>query len=161
MFPSLEDMKTQHALARLNEHQQGILDHLEATEVIVRDGPQQIRGPLTRSRLEMFRLLRAYQLFKHGEIFDPLIREGNPAQIATAMRMKAECTSAGEAYRAYVNIWSSRDIVEAWESYRPAMNAMAARLRAHIARERLQVPELLAGSDRIRGFAFPAISRAG
>lgn len=148
-------MKTEHALARLYEHQQAILDHLAASCEFMRQDPHLARGPLAKARLEMFRLLRAYQLFKHTEIFDPVVRQDNAGQIASASRMKADCTAAGEAYRAYVNVWSTRDVVDAWDSYRPAMTAMAQRLRSHIAVERAQVPQLLAGSSNTRRIALP------
>ena len=143
-------MKTEHALERLYEHQQGVLDHLARTLELARCEPEEVRGALAKSRLEMFRLLRAYQLFKHNEIFDPVIRRGNLAQIATATRMKSDCTAAGDAYRAYVNLWASCDVVAVWSSYRPALLAMAQRLRTHIEVERTQVPQLLAGAESTR-----------
>ncbi|MDP1027671.1 hypothetical protein Q5H91_10635 [Sphingomonas sp. KR1UV-12] len=143
-------MNTDHALDRLHDHQQGILDHLAAALDLMRRRPDDVRAALAKSRLELFRLLRAYQLFKHHEIFDPVLRRGTATQIAAATRMKANCIAAGDAYRTYMNLWASQDVVEAWSSFRPATLAMAQRTRAHILVERAGVPQLFAGTGNIR-----------
>ncbi len=143
-------MQTERALQELDAHHVRLLSHIDAAERLVTLSADQAQHRLARSRWELVRLLQAYQVFKHSEIFDPAIRSGSPPHVRAAVGMKAACIAAGEQFHAYVRDWSSRDVAAAWEEYRPAMLAMTATLRAHIAQERRTIRALLAGSDRTR-----------
>lgn len=138
------------ALEQLRHHQDAILAHVDrATDFALLD-PVYARGPLAKARWEMARMLRAYQLFKHTEIFDPAIACGLPHQRQAAQAMKEDCLAAGEAYWAHTRRWSSEDIACRWEDYRPAMLAMAGQIRSHVTRERANLALLLTGSTRTR-----------
>ena len=146
-------MKTVHALRELDLHQRGILAQIDSALPLLRLPPARAQPALAKARWQMVRLLHAYQSFKHGEIFDPAIRSGTAAQIRAASRMKADCIAAGEAFRTYVQRWSSTGVTTEWDAYVPAMVAMADQLRAHVATERRTVEALLAGAERTRRLA--------
>ena len=146
-------MRTDLALHRLNVHQQTILDHMSRAAALLGLPSHEAHAPLAHGRWTMVRLLQEYQAFKQAEIFNPAIRYGAPAQVDCARRLKAECIATADAFRAHVRDWSSTDVAERWEDYRPAMRTMAERLRCHLLTERQAVIELLAGSERTRRLA--------
>ena len=146
-------MNTDQALLRLDAHQRSLLDHLDQSLALLFEPPAAAREPLAHARWILVRMLHAYQVFKHAEIFDPAIRRGTPAQVQLATRLKADCIAASENYRAFVRVWSASDVVARWDEYRPAMLAIADQLRAHLSTERRTVADLLAGSTRTRRLA--------
>ena len=143
-------MQTMDALTRLADHQERILAQIDRARALVDLDPVAARDPLARSRWGLTRLLREYQLFKHREIFDPVIAGGDEARARLARRMKAACLAAGQDYVSYVAQWSSRDVTGCWAEYRPAMLAMVETLRDHLAAERSGVGALLADACRAR-----------
>lgn len=146
-------MHTADALRALDRHQQRILAGITAAVALLDLPAAEARPPLARARWEMLRMLGEYRLFKHTEVFDPAEASGSPAQVMAARKLKAECDAAAAGFRAYVVHWSARDIAAEWAGYRPAMLAMAARLRAHLAHERGAITAVLAGSTRTRRLA--------
>jgi hypothetical protein len=137
-------MNAARLLPELDRHQAAILSHFDEVGQLVAGPPDLACPALSRRRWELVRMLRAYQLFKHHELFDPAIRNGNPAEAAAASRMKARCTGMGDTVSAYVRHWSCADVAGAWAEYSRATGALVHRLRAHLARERLEATELLA-----------------
>jgi hypothetical protein len=111
-------------------------------EAILRDPDNKDVAALGTARWELARTLREYQLFKHSRIFDPLER-GQDYRAIRARRMKADCIRVGEEFRAYVLKWSVVSILDHWSEYHPAALDAVARIRAHLARERVGVAELL------------------
>ena len=146
-------MKIVQALHQLDSHQRQILSHIDAALPLLQLPPDQAQHPLAVARWQMVRMLHAYQIFKHIEIFDPAIRSGSPDHARAATRMKAECIAAGDSFRRHVQQWSATSIADSWDSYRPAMLAMAEELRRHIVRERRSVEMLLDGAERTRRLA--------
>ena len=146
-------MKTVDAMRLFDAHQQRILDHLDSALALMRRPPAEARHALSVGRWTTVRLLQAYQIFKHTEIFDPAIRSGSPAQAQAASRLKAECIAAGEVFRDYVREWSTTNIEEQWDRYRPAMLAMTEQTRARVVDERRAVAALLDGTQRTRRLA--------
>lgn len=97
---------------------------------------------LGEGRWEVARALREYQLYKHGMIFDPALRDHGERAVM-AGRMKAECTRVGEAFHKYVLKWSVVSIGDHWSEYQPAALASIARIRAQLEKEKASVAELL------------------
>lgn len=130
------------ALVRLDEHQSAILTLLRDEEAMLTDERRDVAG-LARARWTMMRALTAYQLFKHREIFDPAIAGKVLRDGLKAERMKAACIAIGDDFRDHVQRWSGSDVAGDWSRYQPAALTMVKRLRAHVARERVDVASLL------------------
>jgi hypothetical protein len=149
-------MKTCEALNRLYEHQAVLLDHIDGACSLLQLDPPVAQPRLAKARWELVRRLRAYQLFKHTEIFDPALASGSPQQIAAARQMKVDCIAAGETFRGYVLEWSGRDVITEWDAYSLAMRRVAGDLRNHIAGERQNVTRFLSGVERTRKLSAAA-----
>ena len=98
-------------------------------------------------------MLSEYRLFKHTEVFDVAEANGSPAQVMTVRALRAKCDAATADFRAHVVYWSARDVATEWNTYRPGMLDMAARIRAHLAHERGAITTMLTGSTRLRRLA--------
>ena len=146
-------MKTDDALATLIRHQSEALVIITSATALVEGEPAAVRAPLSKTRWTLIRKLREYQMFKHVEIFDPAIARGTPAQSAAAQRLRANCVALATDFESYIRFWSAQDTVAQWSCYKPAMLAMAARLRGHLEQERIDVTALLAGAERTRHLA--------
>lgn len=143
-------MRTTDALASLHEHQERLLGAMAQSVRLLDGDALLVRPELARSRWRMMRELRAYQIFKHTEIFDPVLAHGPAEHVEGARTMKARCIAAGERYGAYALRWSSVDIASCWNQYRPAMLKMVQELSGHIARERQEITAFLADTHRTR-----------
>ena len=130
-------------LDRLHQHQEGILGIMRGAEPLLTDPSLRDVAALARSRWALMRALTAYQHFKHGEIFDPVIARRLLGDDGRAERLKRACLAISEDFRGHVAKWSACDVTGEWAQYQPAGLAMIARLRAHIARERGEVEVLL------------------
>jgi hypothetical protein len=136
-------MSSHPAVARLVDHQLQILNILNGAEPLLIDPAKRDVAALARARWALMRALTAYQLFKRHEVFDPLLAKARPADAYHLVRMKRACTDLGDAFRHYVQRWSSTDVEAHWAEYQPAALAMITRIREHIAREREQVGKVL------------------
>lgn len=87
---------------------------------------------LAQARAEQARTIIAYQLYVHREIFEPMIRNGSPAQIARARAMKVECIMLAEDFRAFARLWNVDNALDQWPVYQSAALALRDRIRAHI-----------------------------
>lgn len=87
----------------------------------------------------------AYQGFKHREIFDPAMRLPDPDRAGAARRLKDMCLASDHAFRAYVSKWSSVDVLDRWDEYRPAALRLIADLRTGVAQEKAEARTLLRG----------------
>lgn len=143
-------MQCSEAISNLNRHQDAILAAIDRATGLITFDPHATRVPLAKARLEVARMVRIYQLFKHTEIYDPVIANGAPLQQIVAKEMKEECLAATRAYWDFTREWSSADVVERWGEYRHAMLSMSDLVRAHLAKERVRVPALLWGNTRTR-----------
>ena len=143
-------MNTRHALVRLVELQSMILSAIDETERSMRAGGAAAQPHAARQRWALMRTLREYQLFKHIEIFDPVIDRGDPRRAELAEAIKQRCIAAGEDYRRYVGRWTSEATELRWADYVADADAVAARIRLHMARERRDVEALLAGMEQTR-----------
>lgn len=87
--------------------------------------------------------LTALQRFKQGDVFDPLIRAGTPAQARRARELKAECIEHGEAFRAYATSWTTIGSIADWDRYRGEAAAAIALMGLALAQQRVDLVQLL------------------
>jgi hypothetical protein len=145
-----EALETDRALARLAEYQRQVMEILaEARRSESGDYGPPIEA-LARARWELVRLLREYQLFKHVEIFDPLIRAGEGLRADTARSLKTRCLELAAAYSDHVRRWSFQGPTSDWPAYRRDALAMAELIELRLAIELRDVRILLAGVARTR-----------
>lgn len=138
-------------LTRLDAHQARALEIISRGDVLLAPDACPDQGLLSQARWELTRVLGAYQMFKHHELFDPIIRNGPPDKARLAGEMKAECIALGDEYRAHVARCADLDIPAHWDSYRPAVARLLGRIKAHIARERWIAARLLIDGVAARG----------
>ena len=122
-------------LSEMEAHQARALEIIARGDVLLAADAVPQPALLSQSRWEMTRILSAYQAFKHHQLFNPIIRHGPPDKAKIAEQMKAECIVLGEDFRAHVGRCTNLDIVAHWDSYRPAVVRLLARLKVHMARE--------------------------
>jgi len=130
-------------LTRLQSYHDDIISRIAASVAVIEADNLSSLSSLSARRWQMVRLLREYQIFKHSRIFDPAIAKGSPSEIAAAQEMKINCIAMGNAFTAYVKIWSSGLITTRWEDYRTAMIEMSTLLTRHVKSERHNVEALL------------------
>jgi hypothetical protein len=87
-------------------------------------------------RLTMARLLTAYQLFIHRELFEPLLESGNRADVSCARELKAECIGLADSFRIHARKWALQKPLDRWDEYQPASLCMLKRVRQHAFRVR-------------------------
>jgi hypothetical protein len=130
-------------LERLHGFQDRALAIVEHTEAILRSGSAANAIELGHARWELTRVLTAYQMFMHRELFQPVIDGGRADRARIAIGLKADCIAIGEDFRHYVAKWSAVGITDRWAEYKAAALAIITRLRRHIARERWAAEQLL------------------
>ena len=131
-------------LERLDEHQRAVLAIMNGGEALLTGNARPV-VEIARARWALTRALTAYQLFKHHEIFDPVIAGNTGADAVRAARMKKACLALGEDWKRYVQRWSATDVDGQWSTFQPAALTMIGRIRGHIARERVEAAALLGG----------------
>jgi hypothetical protein len=143
-------MRAERAIERLGEHQDHVTTIVErARSALV--GSRDVEGArLAQMRWELMRVLRDYQLFKHLEIFDPVIGTGAPAEAELATRLKERCNQVAVEYQDHVRRWTLIGAIDRWPDYRLETLAMIDRIVGHLAAERRDVTTLLAGMPRTR-----------
>jgi hypothetical protein len=94
-------------------------------------------------RWELMRHLRAYQLYKHSRIFDPLIASSSPSRSGAAADLKSRCMELSSAYETHVKRWSLAGPAGAWDQYVAEAMAMSVRIERHLALEHREVSRLL------------------
>ncbi|MEG3175994.1 hypothetical protein U1872_07120 [Sphingomonas sp. RB3P16] len=93
--------------------------------------------------------LHALQLYKHRELFDPILAAGGP-DAASVRQLKAECIKLGLDYQAYTRKWASADIDARWPEYRLAGLAMMRQIRDRMAAQHEAIHRLYAVPDLYR-----------
>jgi hypothetical protein len=148
-------MKTADALAEVRRHQSLIRDEIVLATRLADQDPGNWSDTLAQSRWRMFRLLRAYQLFKHNEIYDPTLQATNPDRVAQARALKLSCIATGERYQEYVGQWPADAMIRDAQGYRRALKEQATGLERQMSEELRLVELLLANVSRTRA-ARPA-----
>ncbi len=139
-----------HALDRLEEHQDRIVGLIGEARHAVLGPVATAREELARVRWQMLRAMREYQIFKHSEIFDPVIASPDALRVASARRLKTSCIAASERYRQHTLRWSTQGIAAAWPAYVLALEETCRAIEGHLADERDLVALLLTGVERTR-----------
>jgi predicted RNase H-like nuclease (RuvC/YqgF family) len=96
------------------------------------------------------RALRAYQLFKHVEVFDPIIASQCPKRAREAEELKRKCIEIGQQYEEHVRRWTLTGPAHSWPRYLGDAEHIIGRLRAHLAEEAKRIDQLIAGLQRTR-----------
>ncbi|WP_174280295.1 hypothetical protein [Sphingomonas bacterium] len=136
------------AITRLEQYQGRITALIDRTRVAL-DQPARDPVALATLRWEMLRLLREYQLFKHGELFDPLLRAADLGRRGRAASLKARCIEMAAAVGDHGRRWAEAGTATA-ERHADETHTLLTRLTQHLLRERLGVTELLSGLQRTR-----------
>jgi hypothetical protein len=127
---------------RLRDYQNRILSVMGRAEALLGAAEPDAQA-LGQCRWELARILRAYQIHKHGRVFDPIIAAGVPAdRVALARTLKADCVRMGDRFRDHLMGWSAVGVRDDWIAYRPAAREMIAALRVHLDRERAGIATL-------------------
>lgn len=85
---------------------------------------------------------KRYQIFKHGQIFDPVVSFGPASSKIVARGMKIDCMQLGETFSAYTDRWrklSPRD----WPTYRRDMIELVEMITANLQDELRAMRQLL------------------
>jgi len=105
---------------------------------------------LTARRVVLAGHLQRYQRFKHGRIFDPVVRYGSPSSMIVARTMKVDCMAMGEVFGAYHARWLRVRAPE-WRGYRADMIDTVDMLLVHLEAELRAIRQLLLISDLYDG----------
>lgn len=134
-------------LAQMHQHHRAIADYTAEAETLM-STPELDPATVSNARWRFVRVLTGYQVFKHQQIFDPMVKHGSMLDADSARQLKAECILISEAFRSYIAKWSISGITDREDEYRREAHAMILRVRTHIARERGGIEALLAQSER-------------
>jgi hypothetical protein len=146
----------------LEQYLERIIAITISTEVELLPTPPEDLARLESSRMRMARILTAYQLFVHRELYQPLQASRRPDDMDCARQLKAECMALAEASRRHMRIWSGQDLAAMWGDYRPAEMAMIEQVRrnAHYVRAAaLRLDGEEATPDLIPADALPSAAR--
>lgn len=130
-------------ISRLDEHQAKALAVIRRGDTLLAPDAVPDAALLSQLRWELTRILTAYKAFKHHELFNPIIRNGTPDKARLAEQMKGECEALGAEFLDHVARCTNIDIVAHWDSYRPTVMKLLARLKSHMSRERWVTESLL------------------
>jgi hypothetical protein len=129
-------MVTQRILATFDDY------HRRATTIMATQrallAPGSVRDPATqaRHRWELLRVLVEFQIFKHRDIFDPMIRQGDAHVARCAQAMKEDCAALGMEVRDFVTRWSDGSVGENWDNFRSAKLALIAKVERGLVEQR-------------------------
>jgi len=138
------------AIAQLDAYQDRVHALVNTARELIRQPPALAQPGIAKVRWHLLRVLREYQLFKHGEIFDPLIAANRTDLAVMARRLKTACIAAGEAYQSHTMRWTEQGALDNWEEYRRAVLAIVEQVDKHLAAERAAVVTLLSSVSRTR-----------
>ncbi len=130
-------------------------------ETCLRHPHQRDALTLAKLRWEVARAIGAYTLFKHHELFDPLVAHGTAEQARVAAEAKRACLAMGEQFQAHVRKWSGTPVADHWDEYKPATVAILAKLRAHFDTERQVVASMLVADPQAVRVRRPVAIGAG
>jgi hypothetical protein len=146
---------TSSLAAEIDGHQRRIMQVMTAALPLLdrRHGSTETNAELSKARMEMTRLLMDYALFKHRDIFAPILSAGG-AKMNDCQRLKAACIAAGQDYRDFIRTGNRADPFADWDTYRDSALAMARTMKAHLADERAGLRRLL-GVRAIKDISEP------
>lgn len=98
-------------------------------------------------RGELGAALQALQVYKHREIFEPIVMEGGERAVI-AKQLKVACIQLGLDYETYKRTWVTADIDARWAEYRLAGLAMMRQIRERMAEQDAAIEQLFPPSAR-------------
>jgi len=101
---------------------------------------------LTARRVALCEHFGRYQQFKHGSIFDPVVRHGRASSRIVARTMKLDCMALGERFGGYHARWLGMRRAD-WPHYRKDMLATVDMLSVHLRDELRAMRQLLTIAD--------------
>jgi hypothetical protein len=143
-------MNGTRAIELLGEHQRKVRELLRQTHEVLTPGQPETFAAVATLRWQIMRALRAYQLFKHHEIFDPLVTSGNAPTKAAATVLKEQCLAIGKDYAGFVERWSSGAATADWTRYATEAKKVVRRIDQHLINEQDKVRLLIGNIDRTR-----------
>lgn len=123
-------------LQTLIDHQERIGACIGRGEALLRNSTTPDIRMLATQRWELTRLLTAYRLFKHTELFNRATARGSQEAVLLAGQMRSRCDAISADLETYVRRWQAACVTKEWAAYKHAALAMADRLRRHLRRER-------------------------
>ena len=149
--PSFESPDRQTALANeADAYVERALTMLRRARALVAADRSSSLELLTARRSALGGLFQRYQKFKHGQIFDPVVRHGRASSRVIAQTMKLDCMELGETFSAYHNRWLGCRAKD-WDRYARDMLATTEMLMTNLAAELRAMRQLLMISDLYRG----------
>lgn len=127
-------MLTSHPLDQFDRLHGDVLSLLDRARPLLDGRDAGSWSALAPFRAELGAALQALQIYKHHEIFDPIIAEGG-SRTAIAKQLKVECIQLGLEYETYKRTWVSADIDARWPEYRLAGLAMMRQIRERMAEQ--------------------------
>lgn len=143
-------MRIEQVVAHLQHHHREIETSLREGQALLDDGDASQLKAIALVRWQLMRALRAYQLFKHTEIFNPIIASGALPRAREAEDLKQRCILIGEAYQEHVKQWSLSGPAHSWPTYIKEAQEIIRRIRTHLNEETLSVEALIANLKRTR-----------
>ena len=138
------DMLTQRLLDIFDGHHRRATAIMTAQRALLAPGSAPDPAAQARHRWELLRVLVEFQIFKHRDIFDPVIRQGDPRMAPRARVLKAECAELGAEVRAFVAGWSDGSVDRDWDRFRTATLALIAKVERGLAGQRQALATMVA-----------------
>jgi len=141
-------MLTQRVLDMFDDHHRRATAIMTAQRALLTPGSLPDPAAQARHRWELLRVLVEFQIFKHRDIFDPIIRRGDPRTAPQAQIMKEECAALGMEVRAFVTCWSDGSVERDWDRFRAATLALIAKVERGLIGQRRTLVMMAATAPR-------------
>lgn len=104
-------------MTEFHDRRMAIISTLNHARPMLNEGYENGWPGLLRLRGQLSEQMQSFQVFKHREIFNPLIARGRP-QKAIAEELKSDCIALGSEYQAFQWQWANADVKARWAEYR-------------------------------------------
>ena len=125
-------MATRETIRQYHDHRDGVISTLNRARPHLNRGYADAWPELQLFRQELSQRMQAFQVFKHRELFDPLIRTRSE-QGEIGRQLKTDCIKLGTDYGDFQRRWSKADVETRWPEYRLSAIVMMTTIRTAIA----------------------------
>jgi len=115
---------------------------MNRARAIVKDNRVQAIGLLEAKRFRLCNHFSRYQIFKHTQIFNPVIEHAPASSRVVARAMKVDCIELGETFSRYTNRWLGLKFKD-WTDYRQDMILTTEMMQENINAEIRAIRQLL------------------
>ena len=115
---------------------------MNRARAIVQDNRAQAIGLLEAKRFRLCNHFSRYQIFKHTQIFNPVIEHAPSSSKVVARAMKVDCIELGETFSRYTNRWIGLESKD-WTDYRQDMLLTTEMMQKNINAEIRAIRQLL------------------